>query len=84
MNSFIADDGERLHLRIAGSGAPLILLHGWTASHAAWNPLLAILQQQHRVYCPDARGHSGHPLSVNPMPDVGRLARDVLNPIFLS
>lgn len=79
MNSFIADDGERLHLRIAGDGKPLILLHGWTASHAAWNPLVAILRQHHRVYCPDARGHGGRPLSVTQTPDVGRLARDVLN-----
>jgi len=79
MNSFIADDGERLHLRIAGTGTPLILLHGWTASHAAWNPLLEGLQHNHRVYCPDARGHDGRALSVTQTPDVGRLARDVLN-----
>lgn len=79
MKAFTADDGERLHVRIAGSGPPLILLHGWTASHSAWNPLLGILQQHHQVYCPDARGHGGHALSVSRMPDVGRLARDVLN-----
>jgi hypothetical protein len=32
VETFIADDGERLHLRISGSGLPLILLHGWTAA----------------------------------------------------
>ena len=79
MKTFIADDGERLHLRIAGNGPPLILLHGWTVSHSAWNPLLGVLQQGHQVYCPDARGHGGHALDVTRMPDVGRLARDVLN-----
>lgn len=79
MKTFIADDGEHLHLRIAGNGPPLILLHGWTSSHASWNPLLAALQQQHRVYCPDARGHGGHALTGSRTPDVGRLARDVLN-----
>ncbi len=79
METFIADDGERLHLRISGSGLPLILLHGWTASHTLWNPLLETLQQHHRVFCPDARGHGGHALTVMQAPDITRLARDVLN-----
>jgi pimeloyl-ACP methyl ester carboxylesterase len=79
MNTFIADDGERLHLRITGNGTPLILLHGWTSSHTVWNPLLETLQLHHRVFCPDARGHGCHALVVTHEPDVGRLARDVLN-----
>jgi pimeloyl-ACP methyl ester carboxylesterase len=79
VESFIADDGERLNLRISGSGLPLILLHGWTASHTLWNPLLETLQQHHRVFCPDARGHGGHALTVTHAPDITRLARDVLN-----
>ena len=79
METFIADDGERLKLRITGNGTPLILLHGWTSSHSVWNPLLEILQQHHRVFCPDARGHAGHALLVSQTPDVRRLARDVRN-----
>ena len=79
MESFIADDGERLHLRIRGEGPPLVLLHGWTASHAVWNPILESLHARHRVFCPDARGHGGHPLTATRTPDVARLARDVAN-----
>jgi pimeloyl-ACP methyl ester carboxylesterase len=79
MDSFVADDGESLHLRVKGEGSPLILLHGWTASHTIWNPLLDTLQQHHRVFCPDARGHGGHALTVTQAPDIARLARDVLN-----
>lgn len=79
MKTFTADDGERLHLRIAGSGSPLLLLHGWTASHTLWNPFLAALTPRHQVFCPDARGHGGHVLQVTQTPDVARLARDVLN-----
>jgi pimeloyl-ACP methyl ester carboxylesterase len=79
MQTFIADDGERLHLRVRGEGTPLILLHGWTSSHTIWNVLPETFQRHHRMFCPDARGHGGHPLSVNRTPDVGRLARDVLN-----
>ena len=79
MDSFVADDGERLHLRVKGEGSPLILLHGWTSSHTVWNSVLESLQQYHRVYCPDARGHGGHALSATQMPDVHRLARDIEN-----
>jgi pimeloyl-ACP methyl ester carboxylesterase len=74
-----ADDGELLHVRLSGSGTPLLLLHGWTSSHAAWSPLLAPLAPRHRLLRPDARGHGGHPPTVNRAPDIGRLARDVIN-----
>lgn len=74
-----ADDGEALHVWISGSGTPLLLLHGWTASHAAWSPLVASLASHYRVLRPDARGHGGHAVKHNPVPDVQRLARDVIN-----
>jgi len=77
--TFAADDGEPLHGFVTGNGSPLLLLHGWTSSHAAWSPLLAELAQHHRVIRPDARGHGGRSVSVNPAPDMPRLARDVLN-----
>lgn len=79
MDHFSADDGERLSVRIHGNGPPLILLHGWTASHAVWNPVLATLRPHHRIFCPDARGHGNHPRLVSQPPDVARLARDVIN-----
>ncbi|MDD5298672.1 MAG: alpha/beta hydrolase [Rhodocyclaceae bacterium] len=79
MGTFTADDGERLHLHISGSGSPLILLHGWTSSHAVWTPLLKGLTQAHRIFRPDARGHGGHGLTATQTPDVARLARDILN-----
>ena len=78
-DTLYADDGEALHIRLSGSGTPLLLLHGWTASHAAWSPLVEPLSKHHRVLRPDARGHGGHALKVNPEPDVKRLARDVIN-----
>ncbi len=75
-----ADDGELLHVRVSGSGRPILLLHGWTASHAAWSPLIEPLQKLPcRLLRPDARGHGGYPLLVNCLPDVKRLARDVIN-----
>jgi len=74
-----ADDGEQLHVQRSGSGSPILLLHGWTASHAAWAPLVAPLSKHHLLLRPDARGHGGHALSMNHEPDVQRLARDVIH-----
>ena len=74
-----ADDGEQLHVRLSGSGTPILLLHGWTSSHAAWAPLIKPLGARHRLLRPDARGHGGHALSATRAPDVRRLARDLIN-----
>lgn len=78
-----ADDGEPLHLYQTGSGTPILLLHGWTTSHAAWSPLLSPLTSQSDgkvcLLRPDARGHGGHVLQVDPAPNLRRLARDVIN-----
>ena len=74
-----ADDGEQLHVHVSGSGTHILLLHGWTASHAAWAPLMTPLSKHYRLLRPDARGHGGHVLTVNHEPDVKRLARDIIN-----
>lgn len=77
MDHFTADDGERIYLKISGDGPPLLLLHGWTASHAEWFPYLAELNRHHTVYRWDARGHGGHSLRTQTPPTVARMARDL-------
>ena len=77
--TYFADDGEQLHLYQSGGGTPILLLHGWTASHAWWAPWMKSLGTQFRLLRPDARGHGGHPLLLNPTPDVKRLAQDIIN-----
>ena len=79
MEHFLADDGETIHLKISGEGPPLVLLHGWTASHQEWFPFLGELNEHHRVYRWDARGHGGHALQADSRPNVHRMARDLLN-----
>lgn len=79
MTHFIADDGTKIHLKISGEGSPLVMLHGWTASHQEWFPFLPVLQQRHRVYRWDARGHGGHPGNREATPSVERMARDLAN-----
>ncbi len=74
-----ADDGEELHVYRSGRGTPILLLHGWTSSHASWSPLIETLSRQYQLLRPDARGHGGHELKGNQQPDVKQLALDVIN-----
>ncbi len=79
MTHFLADDGEKIHLKISGEGSPLILLHGWTSSSQEWFPFLDELNARHRVYRWDARGHGGHRLAHPGSATVQRMARDLRN-----
>lgn len=79
MSHFFADDGSKIHLKISGRGSPLVMLHGWTASHQEWFPFLAQLEKHHQVYRWDARGHGGHPPTDAPAPTAQRMARDLAN-----
>ena len=79
MTHFFADDGEKIHVQLAGDGPPIIMLHGWTASHREWAPFIDQLTPHHRVFRWDARAHGGHRLTRNTAPTVQRMARDLHN-----
>jgi pimeloyl-ACP methyl ester carboxylesterase len=49
-------DGLELHYVEAGSGEPLVLLHGWPQHWWAWRHVIEPLAERHRVICPDIRG----------------------------
>lgn len=49
--------GVTLHGRRAGSGPPLLLLHGFPQTHAMWHRTAPALAQTHEVVCPDLRGY---------------------------
>lgn len=60
--SAVSSDGTALAYRVLGDPAarPLVLVHGWAQSGAAWGPeLLAALAERFRVVAVDLRGH-GH------------------------
>ena len=60
--SAVSSDGASIAYRVLGDpGArPLVLVHGWSQSSAAWGPeLLAELAGRYRVVAIDLRGH-GH------------------------
>lgn len=49
-------DGARLAYVDVGEGDPLVLLHGWPESHAAWRHQIGPLSQSRRVIAPDWQG----------------------------
>jgi haloacetate dehalogenase len=59
-------DGVLLHTAIAGSGSPIVLLHGFPQTHLMWRHVAAALADEHTVICPDLRGYgdSGKPAEV--------------------
>ena len=52
----VAVGGVRLHVAEAGSGPPLVLLHGWPQHWWAWRHLIPRLAERYRVLAPDLRG----------------------------
>lgn len=53
---WIEVSGGELYIKQAGSGAPLLLLHGWTLNHLMFQPQLADLSQHFHVITYDRRG----------------------------
>lgn len=49
-------NGFRMHYVIAGSGYPLVLLHGWPQSWYEWRKIIPPLAEQFTVIAPDLRG----------------------------
>mgnify|MGYP001216237548 FL=1 len=50
-------DGRKLAYREAGTGRPLVLLHGWAMSSAVFQELMPLLADRFRVLAPDLPGH---------------------------
>lgn len=50
-------DGIDIQYVIGGSGAPLLLLHGYPQTHAMWHRIAGELAQRYTVVCPDLRGY---------------------------
>jgi haloacetate dehalogenase len=59
-------DYRRLEIRgadylvgMAGSGPPVLLLHGFPETHVCWRGIVPPLAQRHTVVAPDLRGYGG-------------------------
>lgn len=53
---YVEVDGVRLHYAEAGSGEPLVLLHGFPQNWYMWRSLVPELAKHYRVIAPDTRG----------------------------
>src|SRR5947199_9747868 len=49
-------NGFRMHYVIAGSGYPVVLLHGWPQSWYEWRQVIPALAERFTVIAPDLRG----------------------------
>lgn len=54
---FVSVEGLQIHYRTAGSGPPLILIHGILANLFGWRHVFNQLAQNHTVYALDLKGH---------------------------
>ncbi|NSC25413.1 alpha/beta hydrolase [Streptomyces albus subsp. chlorinus] len=51
------DHGVGLDVAVAGSGTPVVLLHGFPQTRLMWRHVAADLAADHTVICPDLRGY---------------------------
>lgn len=63
-NCFVTIDGVTLHYMHAGSGRPLVMLHGMGASSVAWRDNILPLSRHFSVYALDAPAHGDSDASV--------------------
>lgn len=57
MPYFLTSDNVRLYYNCIGSGAPIILLHGWACNHQFFNNQIQELSKNFKVVYYDLRGH---------------------------
>ena len=50
-------EGTALHVRTAGTGPPVVLLHGYPQTGACWHRVAPALSQRYSVVVPDLRGY---------------------------
>jgi pimeloyl-ACP methyl ester carboxylesterase len=55
--NFVEVDGARIHYETLGQGEPLLLIHGFSSSGAAWQPFRDVLSAKFRLIIVDMRGH---------------------------
>ena len=49
--------GAQINVAVAGSGRPLLLLHGYPQTHVMWHRIAPALAEEFTVVCPDLRGY---------------------------
>uniref|UniRef100_UPI0013D15E48 alpha/beta fold hydrolase n=1 Tax=Klebsiella pneumoniae TaxID=573 RepID=UPI0013D15E48 len=53
----IETGGATIRVALAGSGPPVLLLHGYPETHMAWHRVAPVLARDFTVIAPDLRGY---------------------------
>lgn len=77
MSHFVADDGQRIPVFTAGTGVPIVLVHGLACSHRNWMPVARRLARHARVHVWDARCHGSCVAETSARLTLQRLALDL-------
>jgi pimeloyl-ACP methyl ester carboxylesterase len=88
METIISTDGTKIAYQRSGTGPPLVLVHGTTADHTRWSPVLSAFEQHFTVYAVDRRGRgdSGdtEPYAIErEFEDLVALVNSIEEPVFL-
>lgn len=88
MLSVISPDGTPIAYSKSGQGPALLLVHGTTASHSRWEPLLPELNEVFTTYAMDRRGRgasgdSPHYAIEREFEDIAAVADAIGGPVFL-
>ncbi|MDY0910849.1 alpha/beta fold hydrolase [Microbacterium sp. CFBP9034] len=73
----VTANGLRMHVTEAGSGTPVLLLHGFPESSREWAPVMTELADRARLIAPDLRG-AGRTDAPSSGYDSATVARDVI------
>ena len=71
----VATDRLTMNIVEAGSGSPVLLIHGLGWDHSLWNPTVDRLAAHYHVIAADTRGHGGTDKPPGPY-DMAMFARD--------
>jgi pimeloyl-ACP methyl ester carboxylesterase len=66
LRSIQSFDNARLEYEVAGSGPPLVMLHGVLAGRRTFSRQLVSLSERFRLVIPSARGHDGSDMKLPP------------------
>jgi pimeloyl-ACP methyl ester carboxylesterase len=70
-------NGFKMHYVIAGSGSPVVLVHGWPQSWYEWRKIIPTLAEKHTVIAVDLRG-----LGDSGRPDTGYDKRTLADDVY--
>ena len=88
MEKVVSKDGTEISFLRIGNGPPLLLVHGTTAEHSRWLPIIPHFENQFTVYAMDRRGRGGSGDSpvysiMKEAEDIAAVAESAEGPVFL-